>query len=57
MFKEVLARMDLATAPSVALVLFMGLFVGVAAWLMLSRNDRHFDQMNKLPLDGGEVDR
>ena len=31
MFKEVLARMDLATAPSVALVLFMGLFVGVAA--------------------------
>lgn len=57
MFKEVLARMDLATAPSVALVLFMGLFVGVAAWLVLSRNDRHFDQMNKLPLDGGEVDR
>ncbi|MEY3014553.1 MAG: hypothetical protein RIT45_3288 [Pseudomonadota bacterium] len=57
MFKEVLARMDLAAAPSVALVLFFGLFTAVAAWLVLSRNDRHFDEMNKLPLDGGEVDR
>lgn len=57
MFKEVLARMDLAAAPSVALLIFFGLFTGVAIWLMASRNDRHFDRMNRLPLDGGEVDR
>ena len=55
MFKDVLARMDLAAAPSIALVLFFGLFVGVLLWLMRSRNDAHIDHMNQLPLDGGET--
>lgn len=55
MFKDVLARMDLAAAPSIALVLFFGLFVGVLLWLMRSRNNAHFERMNQLPLDGGET--
>jgi cbb3-type cytochrome oxidase subunit 3 len=57
MFKDVLARMDLAAAPSLVLVVFFAIFAGVLAWVAFGRHERHFERMNELPLDGGEVER
>jgi cbb3-type cytochrome oxidase subunit 3 len=57
MFKDVLARMDLATAPSVVLVIFFVVFTGVLVWVARRSNEAHFERMNALPLDGGEVER
>lgn len=53
MFKDVLARTDLTMAPVVALVGFFAIFVGIGLWLMLSKNSKHFEHMNELPLHDG----
>jgi cbb3-type cytochrome oxidase subunit 3 len=54
MFRDVLARMDLATAPVLALVGFFALFLGIGVWLLRARDGAHFERMNRLPLDDGE---
>lgn len=56
MMKDVLTRMDLATAPVVALLLFFTVFVLVLAFAASRRRAVHFDRMNALPLEDGSVD-
>ena len=52
---ELMSGMNLATFPQVALVIFIGVFVAVAARTIWKGRGNGFDEERALPLDDGSV--
>lgn len=54
---DVMSAMDLATFPQVALVLFLGVFVGVLVRVYVRGKPADFESQSRLPFDDGAADQ
>lgn len=53
MTKEVLANLNMPWLPSIGLLLFLVLFVGMLIWINRRGSDDFYRQVQGLPMDDG----
>lgn len=54
MFKQVIANMDMAIFPTIALVLFLGVFIGATIWVFRKRSSEIYQEISLNALEDGQ---
>lgn len=52
---DVVSAMHLSIFATLPLLIFFGIFIGVAIHLL--QGERHFDRVRQLPIEGGATER
>lgn len=55
MFKQVIASMNLEILPTVALILFVSVFVGAMFWVFRNKSSELYQEISKNALDDGKL--
>ncbi|MEM6730270.1 MAG: cbb3-type cytochrome c oxidase subunit 3 [Myxococcota bacterium] len=48
---DIMGNADLAIWPSIGLILFLGIFAGVVAFVFSRRKAKDYDEASRIPLD------
>lgn len=54
MFKELMTNSSLLDLPVLVMLLFIGVFCGVIAWVYSKKRRGHYQSMSMMPLEDGD---